>query len=146
MGKWREVESGSSNIETISVNSTPIQPDENKNVNIAIPDPYDDTDIKAEIAKKANITSIPSKVSELTNDSNYQTAEQISSTVATEIAKVVANAPEDFDTLKEMSDWIAGHENDASATIHLFLFFLNSHITINILVGSLDQTSAVDIP
>ena len=51
----------------------------------------------------------------LTNDSNYQTAEQVNSTVTTEIAKVVANAPEDFDTLKEMSDWIAGHENDASA-------------------------------
>ena len=76
---------------------------------------YDDTDIKAEISKKADITSIPSKVSELANDSNYQTAEQISSTVTTEIAKVVANAPEDFDTLKEMSDWIAGHEDDASA-------------------------------
>ena len=76
---------------------------------------YDDTDIKAEIAKKADITSIPSKVSELTNDSDYQTAEQISSTVTAEIAKVVANAPENFDTLKEMSDWIAGHEDDASA-------------------------------
>ena len=75
---------------------------------------YDDTDIKAEIAKKADITSIPSKVSELANDSNYQTAEQISSTVTSEIAKVVADAPENFDTLKEMSDWIAGHENDAS--------------------------------
>lgn len=31
------------------------------------------------------------------------------------IAEVVAGAPEDFDTLKEMSDWISGHENDASA-------------------------------
>ena len=71
--------------------------------------------VDTEIAKKADITSIPSKVSELTNDSNYQTAEQISSTVTTEIAKVVANAPENFDTLKEMSDWIAGHEGDASA-------------------------------
>ena len=76
---------------------------------------YDDTEIKAEIAKKADITSIPSKVSELTNDSNYQTAEQVNNTVTTEIAKVVANAPEDLNTLKEMSDWIAGHENDASA-------------------------------
>ena len=76
---------------------------------------YDDTDIKAEIAKKADITSIPSKVSELANDSNYQTAEQVNDTVTAEIAKVVANAPENFDTLKEMSDWIAGHEGDASA-------------------------------
>ena len=76
---------------------------------------YDDTEVKAEIAKKADITSIPSKVSELTNDSNYQTAEQVNDTVTTEIAKVVANAPEDLNTLKEMSDWIAGHEDDASA-------------------------------
>src|SRR5574344_84163 len=76
---------------------------------------YDDTEVKAEIAKKADVTSIPSKVSELTNDSNYQTAEQVNDTVTTEIAKVVANAPEDLNTLKEMSDWIAGHENDASA-------------------------------
>ena len=76
---------------------------------------YDDTEVKAEIAKKADITSIPSKISELANDSNYQTAEQVNDTVTTEIAKVVANAPEDLNTLKEMSDWIAGHENDASA-------------------------------
>ena len=75
---------------------------------------YDDTDIRTELTNKADATAIPSKVSELTNDSNYQTAEQISSTVTTEIAKVVADAPEDLNTLKEMSDWIAGHENDAS--------------------------------
>lgn len=31
------------------------------------------------------------------------------------IAKVVAGAPEDFDTLKEMSDWIDSHESSASA-------------------------------
>lgn len=82
---------------------------------LASVDNYDDTDIKAEIAKKADVTAIPSKVSELTNDSNYQTAEQVNSTVTTEIAKVVADAPEDLNTLKEMSDWIAGHEDDASA-------------------------------
>ena len=66
-------------------------------------------------ATKDEIPTVPSKVSELTNDSNYQTAEQVNSIVTTEIAKVVADAPEDFDTLKEMSDWIAGHEDDASA-------------------------------
>ena len=84
---------------------------------------YDDTDIKAEIANKADITSIPSKVSDLENDSNYQTAEQVNITVTTEIAKVVADAPEDLNTLKEMSDWIAGHEDDAAA--------MNSAITDN---------------
>lgn len=32
-----------------------------------------------------------------------------------EVAKIVAGAPEDFDTLKEMSDWIAEHGEDATA-------------------------------
>ena len=97
---------------------------------------YDDTDIKTEIAKKADITSIPNKVSELANDSNYQTAEQISSTVTAEIAKVVANAPEDFDTLKEISDWIAGHENDAST--------MNSAISDNKTAITALQTGKAD--
>ena len=101
------------------------------------------TYLDTEIAKKADITSVPSKVSELTNDSNYQTADQISSTVTTEIAKVVANAPEDLNTLKEMSDWIAGHEDDASA--------MNSAISDNkTAIASLqnskaDTSSVIDI-
>ena len=109
-------------IDSISVNGSPVLIDENKNVDITVPDAYDDTalvkrvsDIESDYATKDEIPTVPSKVSELTNDSNYQTAEQVNSTVTTEIAKVVANAPEDFDTLKEMSDWIAGHENDVSA-------------------------------
>lgn len=109
-------------IDSISVNGSPVSIDENKNVDITVPDAYDDTalvqrisDIESDYATKDEIPTVPSKVSELTNDSNYQTAEQVNSTVTTEIAKVVANAPEDFDTLKEMSDWIAGHENDVSA-------------------------------
>ena len=106
-------------IDSISVNGSPVSIDENKNVDITVPDAYDDTAlgnrIKAIEDDYAKIADIPTKVSVLTNDSNYQTAEQVNSTVTTEIAKVVANAPEDFDTLKEMSDWIAGHENDVSA-------------------------------
>ena len=150
-------------IDSISINGSPITPDENKNVDITVPDAYDDTalvqrisDIESDYAKLSDIPSlsgyatetwvneqgfltqhqdlsnyatkdeiptVPSKVSELANDSNYQTAEQVSSTVTTEIAKVVADAPEDLNTLKKMSDWITGHENDASA--------MNSAITDN---------------
>ena len=36
---------------------------------------YDDTNIRAEIANKADITSIPSKVSELENDSGFKTTD-----------------------------------------------------------------------
>ena len=97
---------------------------------------YNDTDIKAEIAKKADATAIPSKISDLENDSNYQTAEQVNNTVVTEIAKVVADAPEDLNTLKEMSDWIAGHEDDASA--------MNSAISDNKTAITALQTGKAD--
>ena len=36
-------------------------------------------------------------------------------TVAQEVAKIVGNAPEDFDTLKEIADWISEHGDDAAA-------------------------------
>ena len=98
------------------------------------------TYLDTELANKADVISIPSRVSELTNDSNYQTAEQISSTVTAEIAKVVANAPEDFDTLKEMSDWIAGHENDAST---MNSAILDNKTAITALQNSKADTSSV---
>lgn len=41
--------------------------------------------------------------------------DQITSAVAAKIAEIVANAPEDLDTLKEIADWIKNHANDASA-------------------------------
>ena len=42
-------------------------------------------------------------------------AGQITSEVTAKIAEIVANAPEDLDTLKEIADWISTHANDASA-------------------------------
>ena len=87
-------------------------------------------------ATKDEIPTVPSKVSELTNDNNYQTAEQVNSTVTTEITKVVADAPEEFDTLKEMSDWIAGHKDSAAA--------MNSAISDNKTAITVLQTGKAD--
>lgn len=42
-------------------------------------------------------------------------AEQIAAEVTSKIAEIVANAPEDLDTLKEIADWINSHANDAAA-------------------------------
>ena len=39
----------------------------------------------------------------------------VSKQVSDGVAKIVANAPDDFDTLKEISDWISTHAEDASA-------------------------------
>ena len=68
------------------------------------------------------------KVSELENDSNYQTDADVKSAltdyakttevdeqVTKKIADVVAGAPEAFDTLKELADWIENHQTDATA-------------------------------
>lgn len=40
---------------------------------------------------------------------------QITAEVTAKIAEIVANAPADLDTLKEIADWIKNHANDASA-------------------------------
>ena len=42
-------------------------------------------------------------------------AEQITAEVTAKIAEIIANAPEDLDTLKEIADWISTHENNAAA-------------------------------
>lgn len=42
-------------------------------------------------------------------------AGQITAEVTAKIAEIVASAPEDLDTLKEIADWIKNHANDASA-------------------------------
>lgn len=42
---------------------------------------YDDTEIKTELTKKANSTDIPTKVSSLQNDSNYQTDTDVTTTL-----------------------------------------------------------------
>ena len=77
---------------------------------------------------KAESNDIPTNISELNNDSNYQTKSDVNTTllpyaksedvtkeITNEIARVVADAPESLDTLKKLSDWIADHEDDASA-------------------------------
>ena len=84
--------------------------------------------VDSELSKKANNSDIPTKVSGLQNDSNYQTdtdvataltpyakSADVTKEITNKVAEIIADAPEDFNTLKEMSDWISNHENDASA-------------------------------
>ena len=62
----------------------------------------------------ANETTIQSHTTALAT-LNGEGEGSVKKTVTDEIAKVVADAPESLDTLKEISDWISGHESDASA-------------------------------
>ena len=45
----------------------------------------------------------------------YAKTTEVTKTVSSEIAKVIADAPASFDTLKEIADWIDTHEDSASA-------------------------------
>jgi len=46
---------------------------------------------------------------------DYSTKEETETLVSEKVAEIVADAPEDFDTLKEMSDWLTSHEESAAA-------------------------------
>lgn len=60
----------------------------------------------------AKITGAPSKVSDLTNDSGYQTESQ----VAAKVSALVNSAPETLDTLKELANAL-GNDPDFAVTI-----------------------------
>ena len=66
---------------------------------------YDDTKIKADIA--ANTSAI-----EILNGTG---AGSVDKKVADAVASIVADAPDSYDTLKEISDWISTHSESASA-------------------------------
>ncbi|MDE6834527.1 MAG: hypothetical protein K2J39_09840, partial [Ruminococcus sp.] len=91
---------------------------------------YDDSQIKADIS--GINTALESKVDKVTgkglstNDFTNEYKNKIDGTdqrITEKVAEIVANAPEDFDTLKEISDWIESHEDSASA--------MNSAISAN---------------
>lgn len=46
---------------------------------------------------------------------NYATTAEMESKVTEKVAEIVAGAPEDYDTLKEMSDWLKEHEDSAAS-------------------------------
>ena len=68
---------------------------------------YDDTAVKASI--KANTDAIT------TLNADEKTNGSVKKQVADAVAKIVADAPEAYDTLVEIADWISTHSNDASA-------------------------------
>ncbi len=89
------------------------------------------------ITDKTVDISVPTATSELTNDSGYQTA----SDVATAVAEIVADAPEAYDTLKEIADWITSHA-DSAATMNSNIATNASDIaTLKALIGTLPETA-----
>lgn len=76
---------------------------------------YDDTAIKADI--KANTDAITILNGDKTQDGS------VKKQVADAVAQIVSDAPEAYNTLKEVSDWISSHTNSAAT--------MNSQINAN---------------
>lgn len=74
------------------------------------------------------------------------TVGSVKKTVADKVAEIVAGAPEDLDTLKEISDWIAGHADDASAMNTAIKANGTAITALQTLIGSLPEgVTATDV-
>lgn len=76
-----------------------------------------------EDALSAVINSNKSKLETLIGSVDGDDAKSVRTISAEEVAKIVADAPESYDTLKEIAEWISSHASDATA--------MNSQINTN---------------
>lgn len=66
-----------------------------------------------QVAVKPNDDLLTDKIATLNGPDSVEGS--VANTVAQKIAEIIAGAPEDFDTLKEISDWISSHADSAAA-------------------------------
>lgn len=85
---------------------------------------YDDSGVKADIKANADAIAV------LNGDSSKE------GSVAYQIAQIVAGADADFDTLKEIADWIATHPDSVSALQSQITDNANAIADLEALVGS----------
>lgn len=60
------------------------------------------------------VSQLKEDINNKANTSDVYTKTETDNKIISKVAEIVAGAPEDFDTLKEMSDWIATHEHSAA--------------------------------
>lgn len=66
-------------------------------------------------------------------------AKSVRTISAEEVAKIVADAPEAYDTLKELADWLATHETDAASMNSAIQTNKNDISNLTKLVGTLPE-------
>lgn len=92
---------------------------------------YNDTQIKADVAaNKAAINTLNG-----TGDGSVKKA------VSDAVASIVANAPEAYDTLKEISDWISSHTSDAAGMNSQIKTNKENIAALKTLIGTLPNTA-----
>lgn len=97
-------------------------------------------------AKAADVDDLKTRVSANetainTLNSDATVAGSVQKQVADAVAKIVSDAPEAYDTLKEISDWISSHANDASAMNSQIIANQNDIAALETLIGTLPDTT-----
>ena len=129
MSKWDKVDVGSASV-LLNLNGSAEHPTYNDEKQIAFVEDIPSVDgfaTKEEVALKANQSDVdfqvntlnekinaikvPTKVSELENDANYQTSEEVN----TKIQAIVGAAPEALDTLEEIANKLADNDDVVAA-------------------------------
>ena len=106
----KDSESGTTSLPIAIIDNTLSLTSDNAIQNKVVTEKFNSVEAKV----NANETTIQSHTTALAT-LNGEGEGSVKKTVTDEIAKVVADAPESLDTLKEISDWISSHESDASA-------------------------------
>lgn len=97
---------------------------------------YDDTELSGRVA--ANEEALATLSGDKTQDGS------IAKQVADAVAAIVDNAPEAYDTLKEISDWISGHAGDAAEMNSGIQENTEAIAALKALIGSLPEGADVD--
>ncbi len=77
--------------------------------------PHGVTKAQVGLGNVDNTSDLDKPISTATQTALDNAMTTVDSKIATQIANIVANAPTDFDTLKEIADWITTHADSASA-------------------------------
>lgn len=94
-------------------------------------------------AEKTDLSALGAKVTTLIGSDASKSVRAIS---AEEVAKIVAGAPESYDTLKELADWLSEHETDAASMNSAIQGNKSEIAALKTLIGSIPEDSdAADI-
>ncbi len=93
---------------------------------------YDDTELKAKVTNNENAIII------LNGEGEGSVKKQVDDAVA----RIISEAPETYDTLKEISDWISSHADDASTMNSQINTNKADILTLKALIGTLPDGAA----
>lgn len=90
-------------------------------------------------AEQSDLSALSAKVTTLVGEDASKSVRAIS---AEEVAKIVAGAPESYDTLKELADWLAAHETDAAGMNSAIQANKKDIASLKTLLGSIPEEAA----